>query len=89
MHTDANAHTQTNSKYWTQSSGAEKGSVWPVLHQACWFMCQWVLMCALWMPIFEPYAGSSAKGKGARRQEERDFETGMHLHRSLSCFLAY
>lgn len=45
-------------------------------------------MRALWMPIFEPYAGSRAKGKGAKRQEERDFETGMHILLSPS-FRAY
>lgn len=73
----ANVCKQTNRKRWPQ---CRKRSVWPVLHQARWFMCQWVLMRALWMPIFEPYAGSRAKGKGGKRQEERDLETGMHIH---------
>lgn len=82
----ANVRKQTNSKHWPQ---CRKRSVCSVLHQACWFMCQWVLMRAPWMPIFEPYAGSRAKGKGGKRQEERDSETGVHTLRSPSCFRAY
>lgn len=60
----ANVRKQTNSKHWPQ---CRKRSVWSVLHQACWFMCQWVLMLPRGCPSLSHMLGAEP-----REREERD-----------------